>query len=46
MVVFDPNAPRAYGRANSFMNVDYDLYEGETASASVRHTFCRGTHRL
>ncbi len=25
------------------MNVDYDLYEGETASASVRHTFCRGT---
>ena len=25
------------------MNVDYDLYEGETASASVRHTFSRGT---
>ena len=25
------------------MNVDYDLYEGETATASVRHTFCRGT---
>ena len=25
------------------MNVDYDLYEGETASGSVRHTFCRGT---
>jgi dihydropyrimidinase len=24
-------------------NVDYDLYEGETASASVRHTFSRGT---
>jgi dihydropyrimidinase len=43
VVVFDPNAPRAYGVANSFMNVDYDLYEGETASASVRHTFCRGT---
>lgn len=43
IVVFDPNAPRAYGTANSLMNVDYDLYEGETASASVRHTFCRGT---
>jgi len=43
VVVLDPNAPRAYGKANSLMNVDYDLYEGETASASVRHTFCRGT---
>lgn len=43
IVVFDPNAPREYGTANSFMNVDYDLYEGETASASVRQTYCRGT---
>jgi dihydropyrimidinase len=43
IAVFDPAAPRAYGVANSFMNVDYDLYEGETASGSVRHTFCRGT---
>jgi dihydropyrimidinase len=43
VVVFDPNAPRPYGKANSLMNVDYDLYEGEIASASVRHTFCRGT---
>ncbi len=43
VVVLDPCAPRDYGRANSFMNVDYDLYEGETASTSVRHTFCRGT---
>jgi hypothetical protein len=25
------------------MNVDYALHEDETASASVRHTFCRGT---
>ena len=25
------------------MNVDYDLFEGETSSGSVRHTFCRGT---
>jgi dihydropyrimidinase len=43
VVVFDPNAPRPYGVATSFMNVDYDVYEGETASASVRHTLCRGT---
>ena len=43
VVVFDPNTPRSYGRATSLMNVDYDLYEGETASASVRHTLCRGT---
>ncbi len=42
IVVLDPAAPRAYGVANSLMNVDYDLYEGETASASVRHTFSRG----
>jgi dihydropyrimidinase len=43
VVVFDPNAPRPYGVATSLMNVDYDVYEGETASASVRHTICRGT---
>ena len=43
IVVLDPEAPRDYGLANSFMNVDYDLYEGQTASASVRHTFSRGT---
>jgi dihydropyrimidinase len=43
VVVLDPAAPHPYGKATSFMNVDYDLYEGETASASVRHTFSRGT---
>jgi dihydropyrimidinase len=43
IVVFDPGAPRDYGTSNSFMNVDYDLYEGETASGSVRHTLSRGT---
>jgi dihydropyrimidinase len=43
IVVFDPSAPRPYGVETSLMNVDYDLYEGETASGSVRHTFCRGT---
>ena len=24
------------------MNVDYDLFEGETSTGSVRHTLCRG----
>jgi dihydropyrimidinase len=43
IVVFDPNAPKPYGTGTSFMNVDYDLYEGEAATASVRHTLCRGT---
>jgi dihydropyrimidinase len=43
IVVLDPAAPRSYGKATSFMNVDYDLYEGETASASVRQTLSRGT---
>ena len=38
IVVFDPHAPKPYGVGTSFMNVDYDLYEGETATASVRHT--------
>lgn len=43
VAVWDPNAPRDYGTHTSFMNVDYDLYAGETASGSVRHTLCRGT---
>ena len=42
VVVFDPAAPRPYGVATSLMNVDYDLYEGEVAGGSVRHTYCRG----
>jgi dihydropyrimidinase len=25
------------------MNVDYDLFEGESSTGSVRHTFSRGT---
>jgi dihydropyrimidinase len=43
VVVWDPDKPRDYGTHTSFMNVDYDLYDGETASGSVRHTLCRGT---
>jgi len=43
LVVFDPAAPCPYGVGTSLMAVDYDLYEGEVASGSVRHTLCRGT---
>jgi dihydropyrimidinase len=43
VVVFDPAAPRDYGTHTSFMNVDYDIYDGEIASGSVRHTLSRGT---
>ncbi len=43
IVVFDPSAPRDYGTHTSFMNVDYDIYGGESASGSVRHTLSRGT---
>jgi dihydropyrimidinase len=43
IAVFDPSAPRDYGTHTSFMNVDYDIYAGETASGSVRHTLSRGT---
>ena len=43
IVVFDPHAPKPYGVGTSLMNVDYDLYEGEAATASVRHTLVRGT---
>ncbi len=43
IAVFDPSTPRAYGTHTSFMNVDYDIYAGETASGSVRHTLSRGT---
>jgi dihydropyrimidinase len=43
IVVFDPSAPRDYGTHTSFMNVDYDIYDGDTASGSVRHTLSRGT---
>ena len=32
-----------YGPLHVLKGVNYDLYEGETASASVRHTFSRGT---
>ena len=43
IVVFDPATPFEFSTSTSHMNVDYDLFEGESSSGSVRHTLCRGT---
>jgi dihydropyrimidinase len=43
LVVFDPSTPFQFSTRTSHMNVDYDLFEGETSTGSVRHTLCRGT---
>jgi dihydropyrimidinase len=42
LVVFDPTTPFEFSTRTSHMNVDYDLFEGESSTGSVRHTFCRG----
>jgi dihydropyrimidinase len=42
LVVFDPAAPFEFSTRTSYMNVDYDLFEGESSTGSVRHTLCRG----
>jgi dihydropyrimidinase len=42
LVVFDPSTPFEFSTSTSHMNVDYDLFEGESSTGSVRHTFCRG----
>jgi dihydropyrimidinase len=43
IVVFDPATPFEFSTRTSHMNVDYDLFEGERSTGSVRHTLCRGT---
>jgi dihydropyrimidinase len=43
LVVFDPTTPFEFSTRTSQMNVDYDLFEGQRSTGSVRHTFCRGT---
>jgi dihydropyrimidinase len=43
LVVFDPATPFEFSTRTSQMNVDYDLFEGERSTGSVRHTLCRGT---
>jgi dihydropyrimidinase len=42
LVVFDPATSFEFSTRTSHMNVDYDLFEGESSTGSVRHTFCRG----
>ena len=43
LVVFDPATPFEFSTRTSFMNVDYDLFDGQSSTGSVRHTLCRGT---
>jgi dihydropyrimidinase len=43
LVVFDPSTPFEVSTRTSYMNVDYDLFEGQSSTGSVRHTLCRGT---
>jgi len=43
LVVFDPATPFEFSTRTSHMNVDYDLFEGQSSTGSVRHTLCRGT---
>jgi dihydropyrimidinase len=43
VVVFDPATPFEFSTSTSHMNVDYDLFEGQRSTGSVRETYCRGT---
>jgi dihydropyrimidinase len=43
VVVFDPATPFEFSTSTSHMNVDYDLFDGQSSTGSVRHTLCRGT---
>jgi dihydropyrimidinase len=43
IVVFDPQRRHVFGVDTSFMNVDYDIYEGQELSGSPRLTLSRGT---
>jgi dihydropyrimidinase len=43
LVIFDPSTPFEFSTRTSHMNVDYDLFEGEASTGSVRQTLCRGT---
>ena len=43
IVVFDPERAFTFSTATSFMNVDYDIYDGTTVAGSPRTTLCRGT---
>jgi dihydropyrimidinase len=42
IVIFDPAEPFHYSVTTSEMNVDYDVFEGESSTGSVRTTLSRG----
>jgi dihydropyrimidinase len=42
LVIFDPSTPFEFSTRTSHMNVDYDLFDGESSTGSVRQTYCRG----
>jgi dihydropyrimidinase len=43
LVIFDPNRSLTFGTDTSLMNVDYDVFDGQTVAGSPRTTLCRGT---
>jgi dihydropyrimidinase len=43
IVVFDPKRRHVFGVDTSFMNVDYDIYDGREVRGSPRLTLSRGT---
>jgi dihydropyrimidinase len=43
IVVFDPAREHVFSTATSLMNVDYDLWEGQSVAGSPRQTLSRGT---
>jgi dihydropyrimidinase len=42
LVIFDPSTPFEFSTRTSHMNVDYDLFDGESSTGSVRQTYSRG----
>lgn len=42
LVVFDPERPYEFSGTSSLMNIDYDLWEGQTIIGSPRLTLSRG----
>jgi len=43
IMIFDPAREHVFSTETSFMNVDYDLWEGQKVSGSPRQTLSRGT---
>ena len=43
IVIFDPAREHVFSTETSLMNVDYDVYEGQSVAGSPRMTLCRGT---